>query len=69
MACELEEAFDRAKSLLPDGWLLTSFTQDSAGWLVQASKSFNGMSVGARAGNLTKALNRLADKLEQRNEV
>lgn len=73
--CELDEAFDRARSALPEGWKFTSFTQDAAGWLVStgkvtfASGDLNWYpALAARAGTLTKALNRLADKLEERNE-
>lgn len=71
MACELEAAFDRARLSLPDDYIFTTFIQDGGGWVVTAAKRMAAgdwrNSISARAGNLTKALNRLADKLEEHN--
>lgn len=71
MACELDMAFDNARSKLPDSYMLTSFIQDGDGWLVSAAKrALAGdwrNTISARGGTLTKALNRLADKLEEHN--
>lgn len=72
MASTLDDAYDRVLDSLPTDWKITAMTQDAAGWLVTASKVLykapGGLeyypSVSARAGLLTKALNRLADKME-----
>jgi hypothetical protein len=65
----LDEAFDNARTSMPANYLFTSFVQDGDGWVVSAARrTFAGdwtNSISARGGTLTKALNRLADKLEQ----
>lgn len=71
----LDDAYDRVLDSLPTDWKIVSMKQDAGGWLVTAAKvlykSPGGLeyypSVSARAGLLTKALNRLADKMESHN--
>jgi hypothetical protein len=77
MACELEDAFDRVRDLLPDGWLILSMEQDGAGWYVtcghlkpfwmEGDHIYYGNRTETRAGTLTKALNRMVDLLEEHN--
>jgi hypothetical protein len=71
MACELDDAFENARSNMPEDYLFTSFIQDGGGWLVSASKrALAGdwrNTISERGGTLTKALNRLADKLKEHN--
>lgn len=74
MDCELDEAFSAARNSLPERWMFVSFTQDSAGWLVTAAKMMHSTdqqwfpSVSARSETLTKALRRLAAKMEYHAE-
>lgn len=69
MACELEDAFDRARAALPRDWNFKEFKLAANGWQVYAGHQYlSGAYVeGAVAGTLTKALNRLADRLEGRH--
>jgi len=66
MACELEDAFDRARESLPINWSFKEFKLQPNGWAVFAGHNYlSGAYVeGALGGTLTKALNRLADRLE-----
>ena len=68
MGCELDEAFDRARTALPDEWMFREFKLQPNGWAVYAGHRYlDGAHVEAEiGGTLTKALNRLADRLESR---
>ena len=75
MACELEEAFDHVRSLLPDGWVLASMVQSGEGWRVSVGKWSGPIElnrnlwprIDTKAGTLTKALNRMIDELGSRS--
>lgn len=71
MACEIDNAFDRIRQLLPTDWVIIGMVQDSGGWRVSVGKRVFDIeqswepTIEARGGNLVKAMNRLVDKLEQ----
>lgn len=69
--CELENAFDRVRSQLPGEWFLTDMLQRGDGWHVTCGKySLSGEifpRLDSKAGTLTKALNRMAELLEEHN--
>lgn len=67
MACELEEAFDRARSALPEGWVFDRFEQQPLGWSVFAKDSVRDNATGFHGRTLTKALDGLANLLETTN--
>ena len=71
MACELQEAYEKCQRLLPDEWTVAKMEQGPDGWHVTAGKWTRDPDnkwwprLDAMSGSLTKALNRLADRLEQ----
>lgn len=73
MACELEDAFDEVRALLPDEWFILEMSQDGQGWYVRCGKMVNPLLTPnvyvpyseTRAGTLTKALTRMADALRE----
>ncbi len=78
MACELEQAFDKVRSLLPDEWVIAEMVNRSNGWHVTVGKwgqhplYYQDATWWPRmdtvAGTLTKALNRMAEALENRDQ-
>jgi hypothetical protein len=71
--CELEQAFDKVREKLPHEWFITNMVQRGDGWHVTVGK-YDGLSdsdmptvwprLDTAAGTLTKALNRMADRLD-----
>lgn len=75
--CELEEAFDKVRSLLPTDWVVAEMSQRADGWHVKVGKwgrdpwayveSNWWPRLDTKGGTLTKALERMADLLEEHN--
>ena len=76
MANQLDDAYQRVlDNLPPDDWKIVEMVNGSEGWRVSAARVWYNQPgaptlwprIDAMAGNLTKALNRLADRLEEHN--